>query len=290
MPVTDNSGSFGNVTDAASAASYYPGNTAVNSSEQLYSPIVISKGGSGGTSLVPSFEVPQNKLSANGQFSKNNIAPTRDELDPYFSNILGDSSEWIQQNDFQIAMNNGSGENGADVNLRKVNRSSVSMVSVNHHRGPMILAGWGYDTADRPTPANESNVFEFNHKVVNDRSTWNAGPIDFRWDLARKVWTMGHHMVCGVAGGAISAPVTPCSPTTFSLKIFRNPNADPSAGGSLSNCDLSETVTVYNRDPSLSQEDIPGMVFVIAARINYEYIPVWVGCPEASDEVPPCVC
>lgn len=290
MPVTDNSGSFGNVTDAVAAASYYSGNTAISSSEQLYSPIVITKDGSGGSTLTPYFEVPVDGLRTRGQFASNNIQPTRTELDPYFSNILGDSGSWMEQNDFQIAMNNGTGQNGADVNLRKVNRSTISKVSVNHHRGPMVLAGWGYDTADRPVPSNSTNVFEFDNRVVGDRGSWKAGPVDLRWDLMRKVWTMGHHMICGVASGAIQAPASPCNPTTFTLKVFRDPKQTPVPGSDLTNCDLEETVTVFNRDPSLTQDDVPGMVFVIAARINYEYIPVWVGCPEPSDEVASCVC
>ena len=34
---------------------------------------------------------------------------------------------------------------------------------------------------------------------------------------------------------------------------------------------------------SLSQPDVPGYVWVVAVRINYRWIPLWVGCPETED-------
>jgi hypothetical protein len=36
---------------------------------------------------------------------------------------------------------------------------------------------------------------------------------------------------------------------------------------------------VRNRDPSLEQDWIENMVFVMAVRVNYEWLPLWVGCP-----------
>jgi len=289
MP-TDNSGSFGNVTDAAASANNYPANNAIASTEQLYCPILIPKtgGGSGGLSSVsPSF-IPPAGTTENGSFD-GHIAPTSDFLNPYFAKIFGDDgTTMIQNNDFQMMVNDGTGVNGADLNIRKVDRSSISKVVVPHHRGPMIMAGWGFDVADRPAPCQSGSAFTFDPAIVNDRSKWQAGPVDLKWDVVRKVWSSGHHMVCGVAGGAISAPVSPCSPTTFTLKVFRN-NVAEATPVQLTNCDLEETITVVNRDPSLTQEDVPGMVFVIAVRINYEYIPVWVGCPEPGGSAE-CVC
>lgn len=296
MP-TDSSGSFGNVSDASAACYYTVNNSAMNSTEQLYCSIRIRREADASGPLIPGFGVPS--TGSGGAFNRSNPAPTRAELDPYFSNVLGSATGWMQNSDFQIMLNNGTGEGGADTNIRKVSRENISLVAVNHHRGPMIMGGWGFDVADRPCPSMGS-PFIFNQNVANDRSTWKAGPIDFRWDEMRKVWTMGHHMICGVAAGGITAPSTPCTPTSFSLQVFRDGNQFVTSPSNLSNCQLGETVTVYNRDPSLSQPAVPGMIFVIAARINYEYLPVWVGCPDECDSDPetplpdcpevPCVC
>ena len=289
MP-SDISGSFKTVTDASAAVSFFTQNTAACSTEQLYSPIVIRSGGTASSGAATGFEQPAGDGNS-AAFNSGNVSPTRQELDPYFSSVLGNGSQWMNENDFQMSFNNGQGANGPDLNVRKVNRSSISQVSVVHHRGPMIMAGWGFDIADRPTPSQSGSAFFFDSRVVNDRSSWKAGPIDFRWDNIRKVWTMGHHMICGVAEGAI-APGNPCSPSTFNVKVFRNSNVN-GLPASLSNCYLNETVVVKNRDPSLVQEDVPGQVFVVAAQINYEYIPIWVGCPEVEDPPKPppsCVC
>jgi len=289
MP-TDNSGSIKNITDAAAAIGSLPNNTSGQSNEQLYSPVLISSSGEKFNSLFPTFELPEDDFLSYGVFDKLSLAPTRTELDPYFSNVLGDPSSWIQESDFQMMVNNGSGSEGADLNMRKLDRSTISEVRVAHHRGPMILSGWGFDHGDRPHPALSSDPFQMDPDVVGDRSTHASGPIDFRWDVLRKVWTMGHHTVCGVAEQAISAPVSPCEPTYFSIKVFRN-GASEVTTANLTNCDLDESLVVTNRDPSLSQEDVPNLVFVVATRVNYEYIPIWVGCPDPNDEASTdCVC
>lgn len=283
MP-TDNSGGPVTTSQGAAAVGSLPGNTAMNSSEQIYSPVLIRSGGGGGTNLVPGFEPPVTGDGGQGRFGSGSLNPTARELSPYFSNILGGS--WIQQCDFQIAYNNGIGANGADVNLRKVNRTGVTQVLVNQLRGPLVLSGWGFDHGDRAAPNSGSDAFEHDQGTANDRSKWKAGPVDLKWDEVWKVWGAGHHMVCGVVQGGIAAPDTPCVPTTFTMNVFRNttPQALP--------VDLqcrSEQVLVKNRDPSLSQEPVEGQIFCVAARINYEYIPVWVGCPEppSPGETPP---
>lgn len=58
-------------------------------------------------------------------------------------------------------------------------------------RGPLIVTGWGYDTAGRPvpnaTPDNPGNTFETDWLRRPHR--WKTGPVDLRWDEARGVWT-----------------------------------------------------------------------------------------------------
>jgi len=71
-------------------------------------------------------------------------------------------------------------------------------------RGPMIMQGWGYDLDGFPVPnkvdsegaAGSGNFAETNleHKFMDDflrkSKSWPVGPVDFRWDRARAVWTI----------------------------------------------------------------------------------------------------
>ena len=54
-------------------------------------------------------------------------------------------------------------------------------------RGPLVLVGWGYDVAGKPTPS--SNGKDFIDDVKQNYSEWKAGPIDLAWDDNRKIWT-----------------------------------------------------------------------------------------------------
>lgn len=110
-----------------------------------------------------------------------------------------------------------------DRTLSELNRQIVS----NNHRffgfkGPMVLHSWGYDTEGYPVPnradqpviengvpkrkqdntmlligedPNDPSVFNREETFYNGwaqlPATWPVGPIDFRWDRNRKVWTIG---------------------------------------------------------------------------------------------------
>lgn len=103
----------------------------------------------------------------------------------------------------------------------------IGFQASNNHRffglrGPVILHGWGYDTDGFPVPnradepvmngkepkrkndgsilmigedPNDPSVFSREDKFYNGWAqlpgTWPVGPIDFRWDRERKVWTVG---------------------------------------------------------------------------------------------------
>jgi hypothetical protein len=61
-------------------------------------------------------------------------------------------------------------------------------------RAPVILSGWGYDTAGNPVPSGTPNPdgsipFASGYKVNTD--SWRSGPLDVRWDDSRKVWAAG---------------------------------------------------------------------------------------------------
>ncbi len=287
------SGSMGPSQDGAAEVGASPGNTSMCSMEQLFSPIIIRKDADRGEAIISGFEMPSSDSgTTEGVFGgdKEHVGPTRAEMDPYFSSVAGDSSFWMQNSDFQMTYNNGSPQSGSgsDVNLNKVDRESVSTVSVNHFRGPLILSGWGFDIAERPVPSVGDNPFQFDTNAVNDRGTWKSGPVDLRWDGQRKVWTAGHQLIHGIATSDITSPEDPCSPTYFNMKVFRNQSQGAVAGEL--NTSLGEVVRVSNRDTSLDQEEAQGRVYVVAARINYEWVPVWVGCPEDDPESDPPEC
>jgi hypothetical protein len=262
----------------------------------MFSPILIRKGAAA-PGAIPSFELPAGSSKESGAFGNNQVGPTRNELDPYFSQIFGDDgSTWIKECDYQIMVNDGTPNEGSgDINIRKTDRN-ITNVSVTALRGPLIISGWGFDICDRPVPrAGGAAVFHFNEDVVNDRGTWKTGPVNLQWDDERKVWQGGPQILYGVAAGAIEAPVDPCQPTEFTVKVFRKgrdlpSGMEPGKQGGIGSCDLGETITCKNRDPSLTQAAVAGMVFVVAVRINYEWIPIWVGCPEgpAPDPLPTC--
>jgi len=300
MPL-DVAGGSASGSDMAAAGGFNPNQTALSSNEQLFSPVTIRAYTDPAMDDPSGFEVPNTASfgnAADGAFDHNHIGPTRAELDPYFSVVVsGNPITFIEECDYQMMMSNGNGSKGGDANIRKLDRSTISAVNVTHFRGPMIMSGWGFDLGDRPVPSFGGDPFQFDASLVQNRALWKAGPIAFQWDMERKVWSMGHQLLHGVAIGGIRRAQNPCDPTYFNIRVFRNNEAGgrPAEGlpDSITNCDLEETVLVTNRDPSLSVEASEGMIYVVCARVNYEWVPLWVGCPEpedAPDELPDCLC
>lgn len=62
-------------------------------------------------------------------------------------------------------------------------------------RGPLILVGWGYDTAGKPVPNRtedsdgKATTAFFKDDWLRKAEDWKAGPVDLRWDNKRGVWT-----------------------------------------------------------------------------------------------------
>lgn len=70
-------------------------------------------------------------------------------------------------------------------------------------RGPLVLQGWGYDTAGKPIPNHADNAFhaergkfakcgltdKFMKGWIENPRTWPVGPVDLRFDRERGVWT-----------------------------------------------------------------------------------------------------
>ena len=162
-----------------------------------------------------------------------------------------------------------------DLNIKKAkDKGPVDEVRTVGLRGPMLLSGWGYDIANNPVPSKENDITEF-HEETTSRENWNTGPVNLIWDKERKVWSGGLEILCGSLATDITPASDPLTPTTFSMNVFRKTSEGKGAGALT---ESGESLTCYNRDPSLSQS-AGDDVFVMVVRINYEWTPLWVGCP-----------
>jgi hypothetical protein len=59
-------------------------------------------------------------------------------------------------------------------------------------RGPLIIAGWGFDTENKPVPnagGPTGKELAFHKDWLRKPHTWKVGPLDVRWDHRRQVWT-----------------------------------------------------------------------------------------------------
>ena len=201
--------------------------------------------------------------------------PNSRVLDPFFSEMGGISPSVSIQLPGILAANNSSQGETIDFQLAKANKESiVDEVRAIGLRGPMLLSGFGIDVAGNPVPFDKDSITQ-PAENVKDRGGWRTGPVNLMWDKERCVWSGGLEMLCGVLSSDITAPSSPLSPTTFTVNVFRKTD-DAKGDDALST--TGESLTCYNRDPSLSQS-ASDSVFVIVLRINYEWTPIWVGCP-----------
>ena len=265
------------IADVTESAGYfaYDSNSHTCSQEQIFSPIRIRKTGQ----VSMGFEIAEMSPDMTlGTFGNFHVGATRSELDPYFSQFGGDDGKiWMEETDFQIVANN----LGTETNIRKTNRGNITRVHTSGLRGPLMIGGFGTDLADKPVPCMPGKPFQFDASAIGDRTLWKTGPVNLMWDYERKVWSGGPQILCGVAKENITAPQNPCEPTQFDVAVFRS--GTETGYDDLSNKHICETITVYNHDVSLSQADVPGYVWVVAVRINYRWVALWVGCPETED-------
>ena len=250
--------------------------------EQQWTPISITKG-LGANDPTPGFRPPANtENTETGPFGDGLfVGPTNKELNPYFSNILGgDGSYWMKNNDYMAIVHGDSAGEAKDLSLPKLTeseRGDIESVRPLALRGPLLLSGWGFDIADQAVPTSSSSgdgIPQFDPDVVNQRSKWKTGPVHLMWDDERQVWAGGLQIVGGklktdILAGSITAP------STFTIEVLRKKH--PEKGKELASPD--EEITCYNRDETLSQSASAGNIWVMAVRLNYEWIPFWVGCP-----------
>jgi len=60
-------------------------------------------------------------------------------------------------------------------------------------RGPVIVAGWGYNTDNNPVPNELENGSSSNFAsgYLTEPNNWKCGPIDLKWEEERKLWITG---------------------------------------------------------------------------------------------------
>ena len=76
-------------------------------------------------------------------------------------------------------------------NIRRRETIDLDKIRSVGFKAPIILTGWGYDTNDKPVPADMADPDAFASDAFRNPSLWKSGPLDVRWDDDRKVWTGG---------------------------------------------------------------------------------------------------
>ena len=290
--------------------------TVVMSLEQFISPIAIKRTHPASAS-TPGFRAPgqtnptDDVEGGNAGFGNDDfVGPTIHELDPYFPQIWGDEGEkHMETVDYRIFNHDHDGATTTDFCEEKCNpdgdgapqeRDTINEVRITALRGPLIMSGWGFGVDDFPVPALGTEMPEkaiFDPDLRDMRSKWKTGPVHLMWDDERQVWAGGHRVVCGVLiDGAISAPTSICEPSTFKIRLLRNTgDFGETDAGALSDA-FNEEITVTNRDVSLVQSFYENVIFVIAIKINYGWLPLWVGCADEDHcgcdgdaALPPCL-
>jgi len=143
-------------------------------------------------------------------------------------------------------------------------------------KGPPMIGGFGYSHDGFPIP-NENDAYPLSEDYIEEHKKrmdlWKIGPLAAEWDDERQVWTGGTMTRAGYTS-EITAPSALGKATTFTLNVYKKVDSDK-GDDAWDTTTFSETLTCYNRDPTLEVDD---SVFCIVAYINYEWIPVWVGC------------
>ena len=230
-----------------------------------------------------------------GAFLEGNALPTSHELDPYFypqkqggvidyGAVVMNDYEWFAGDENNIHIQNNDG---------KIPTPDNAEVRTYGMRTPMLLSGWGYDICGNHAPSENTDPFP-NTLVENaakNRSLWKTGPLHVMWDDERQVWAGGLQFLEGKLTSAVEPPQTPEEPTTATMEVYRrnrkatefDNKGRPTAYDTEWSHNAPDEITLTNRDPSLSVD--PGNaaydIYVMAARINYEWRIVYISCDNA---------
>jgi hypothetical protein len=279
---------------------------------QIFSPLQIKKKAKDVRTDLPSMREIGINESEFGNFAnrtfepgEGGVVPYAEDLDPYFFNAWNPDSDHVVDDGDMISVVNKSDDDPDDPDLSVNKNTNITEVRTVGLRGPILVSGWGYDIAGKPAPAKKKegdDSFKFSPKLGFDRAEWKTGPVDLMWDDERQVWAGGLPMLMGVATSDIEAPDDPTKPTKFDMEILRKDDDGKDVPFRTLPGGTPELVELHNFDPSLSQKMItkdrtgehdwetnPSLVWVLAIKMNYTWIPFYVGCPDECKSAEDCV-
>ena len=175
-----------------------------------------------------------------------------------------------------------------DLNIRKGGYAKIEYRGIGL-RGPIIVNGWGYDINRDPVPSwsgvdvnlggmgdNVAKFETFPPDHMRKSQEWKAGPLEMYWDEERGVWATRWEMVECRLIEDIVGPSGVMHPTKAKAYVLGKDGHD-----------TGETITIENRDPSLSfdisESTHEDHIYCIAIRIGGGWRPMYIGCEKAPD-------
>lgn len=146
-------------------------------------------------------------------------------------------------------------------------------------RGPVMIAGWGFDIYGKPVPRASDTADSFNDDWLQNYDTWKVGPLDVRWDDRRGVWTAppGYRLaVCTLQGnleigGSCTALLDDTDIDGIQQQIRIVDKTDhPVASG-------SKAIVTYNPEASVT-----GEYYIVTAQYRPLCITTDVDCSESG--------
>lgn len=151
-------------------------NTTIVPLDSVFNPYAINHS----NTELPLFSVPQSGWE-NSKLNSTNLNPFKSSPSGWTTRIYTKGTGVYEEinDDFRI---------GED--LTNTPKRVIGL------KGPLVMAGWGYDLQGNEVPGTETQL--------RSSAGWKVGPIDHLWDDYRKVWT-SHDILKGVTDQAISA-------------------------------------------------------------------------------------
>ena len=278
--------------------------------EQLFSPVGIKRiSDDGSQDKLPYIHEPI--IGGNGFGGRGNdtyagfynfyASPTAKDLERYFFPTTGGGRLDIGAVCHGSAAQMGAGGNMHGFHNDGVIPSSSKEVRTYGLTGPLLMSGWGYDVVGYPVPGDGAGFFY--PSPAENRANWKTGPVDLKWDTERKVWCGGPEFLEGILTKAIkpakstkpddankpgNVTITPDLSGVMAIRRKTAVAFDP-----VTRCpnkwewhQTDELIGITNRDPSLSVDPDKAEygIYVMVARINYEWRVVYISCDNFEGE------